>query len=117
MTNTIADLWNGSLEPKGCSKTNYFEIKDLDMLINQNLDKLEKVLDKKSKEVFTSYRDCMEEYAYLYGEQAFCDGFCLGVKLARRRYSPKRNGRDKERHAGAECNTETAGTKEKRLSF
>ena len=52
------------------------------MLINQNLDKLEKVLDKKSKEVFTSYRDCMEEYAYLYGEQAFCDGFCLGVKLA-----------------------------------
>ncbi len=82
MTNTIADLWNGSLEPKGCSKTNHFEIKDLDMLINQNLDKLEKVLDKKSKEVFTSYRDCMEEYAYLYGEQAFCDGFCLGVKLA-----------------------------------
>ena len=82
MTNTIADLWNGSLEPKGCSKTNYFEIKDLDMLINQNLDKLEKVLDKKSKEVFTSYRDGMEEYAYLYGEQAFCDGFCLGVKLA-----------------------------------
>ena len=82
MTNTIADLWNGSLEPKGCSKTNHFEIKDLDMLINQNLDKLEKVLDKKSKEVFTGYRDCMEEYAYLYGEQAFCDGFCLGVKLA-----------------------------------
>ena len=82
MTNTIADLWNGSLEPKGCSQINHFQIKDLDMLINQNLEKLEKLLNSSSKEAFSSYRGCMEEYAYLSSEQAFCDGFCLGLKIA-----------------------------------
>ena len=77
MTNTIADLWNGSLEPKGCSKTNYFEIKDLDMLINQNLDKLEKCLIKSLRKFLRAIATAWRKMRIYTASRRFATAFVL----------------------------------------
>lgn len=81
MTNTIAQLWNGNLEPVRNFGKNNSEIKQLQNLMRRNLDKLENSLNEEQKNQFANYCGCVEEYAILVSEQAFCDGFCLGTKI------------------------------------
>ena len=81
MTNTIANLWNGNLEPIRYLGQNSKEIKQLENLLERNQEKLEETLTEISKKLFEKYNDCMNEYILLTTEQAFCDGFCLGVKI------------------------------------
>lgn len=81
MTKTIADLWNGSLEPIRHSGKNNSEMRQIENLMIRNLEKLEDNLDEKSKEAFKKYTDCADEYLIITSEQAFCDGFCLATKI------------------------------------
>lgn len=81
MTKTIAQLWNGSLEPVVHSGKDNQEIKKLENLLSRHLNKLENELDEKSKKLFEKYHDCINEYVILISEQTFCDGFCLGTKI------------------------------------
>lgn len=82
MTKTIAQLWNGNLDPIGCFGKKNLEIKQLEDLIRRNLRKLEDNLTEKQKEIFEKYYDCINEYTLIISEQAFCDGFCMGTKLS-----------------------------------
>lgn len=78
---TIAQLWNGEIEPVLHLGKNDTEIKKLEELIRINFEKLEKSLDDPLKERLENYRDCLDEYTVLISEQAFCSGFCLGTRL------------------------------------
>ncbi|MGM9574386.1 MAG: DUF6809 family protein [Oscillospiraceae bacterium] len=82
MTKTIAQLWNGELEPVRYSGLNNPEIKQLEALTQRNGERLEESLDEKAKELLERYNDCIKEYMTVLNEQSFCDGFCLGTKLA-----------------------------------
>lgn len=81
MTKTIAQLWNGTLEPVLHSGKNNIELKKLENLLNRHLKNLENELDEKSKALFEKYHDCINEYLIVISEQTFCDGFCLGTKI------------------------------------
>ena len=51
-------------------------------LLQRNGERLEECLDEKENEVFEKYNDCVKECIAVLCEQSFCDGFCLGTKLA-----------------------------------
>jgi len=82
MTTTIAQLWNGTLEPIRHLGKNNSEIKQLEDLIQRNIEKLKPTFNEETKKIFEKYNDCINEYIILLGEQAFCDGFCLGTKIS-----------------------------------
>lgn len=81
MTKTIAQLWNGNLEPIRYFGKENPQIKDLEKLIQSNREKLEQNMNETEKEWFEKYSDCIGEYVDKLNEQAFCDGFCLGTKI------------------------------------
>ena len=62
-------------------KGNTTEIKQLENLIQRNLEELEGILDKTGRELFEKYRACVDEYMFIIREQAFGDGFCLGTRI------------------------------------
>ncbi len=78
---TIAALWSGNLDPIRYLGENNSDIKQLEALMQQNLEKLEKLLDKVPAKIFEAYTDCVSEYTLAVAEQAFCDGFCLATKI------------------------------------
>ena len=78
---TIAQLWNGNLQPIVRSGINNRQIKELEELMRRNIEELEEGLTDQQKEVFSVYSDCIEEYLVLTNEQSFCDGYSLGTKL------------------------------------
>ena len=82
MTNTIVRLWHGELEPVSSSGTNDPELKELERLLQRNGERLEEYLDEKGKALFEKYYNCVEEYISVLCEQSFCNGFCLGTRLA-----------------------------------
>ena len=81
MTKTIAQLWNGSLEPCHNFGLKNSEIRQLEKLMLKNGENLEANLNEKERDIFLKYSDCVNEYTILIAEQAFCDGFCLGAKI------------------------------------
>ncbi len=82
MANTILQLWNGSLAPIRHLGQNNSEMKQLERLIQRNLDSLEESIGEKSKALLEKYSNCLNEYLIVMSGQAFCDGFCLGAKIA-----------------------------------
>lgn len=81
MTKTIAELYNGNLVPiKNLGRFNN-EIKQLETLMEKNLETLEKELSEEQKVYFSRYAGNINEYMLLSCEQAFCDGFCMGAKI------------------------------------
>ena len=81
MTETIARLWRGELEPARYSGMNNPEIKQLENLLQCNGEKLVEYLSAKGNDIFEKYNDCIKEYISVLSEQSFCDGFCLGTKI------------------------------------
>lgn len=81
MVKTIAQLWNGTLVPEADIKEDNPQIKELKILLERNRKHLEQSLNEKEKEIFEKYNDCLKEYVDIFGEQAFCSGFCLGTKI------------------------------------
>lgn len=81
MSKILAQIWNGNLNPVMHSGENKSEIKILENLMGKNLEELEKLLVGKERKIFDRYNDCVCDYLTEVCEQAFCDGFSLGVKI------------------------------------
>lgn len=81
MVKTIAQIWNGTLVPEADIKEDNPQIKELKILLERNRKHLEQSLNEKEKEIFEKYNDSVTEYIDIFGEQAFCSGFCLGAKI------------------------------------
>ena len=81
MTNTIAQLWNGNLEPICYSGKNNREINESLRALNKALEKLEEKLKGNDLALFENYSKSANEMMMLLSEQAFCDGYCMGTKL------------------------------------
>lgn len=82
MAQTISDLWNGSIAPCAHCGCNDPEANHLLRLIERNREALRKELPARQADLFQKYIDCSEEYLLRMLELAFCEGFCLGSKLA-----------------------------------
>lgn len=81
MAKTIAQLWNGMLVPEADIKDVNPQITELKNLLERNRKHLEQNLNEKGKVILEKYNDCVTEYIDIFGEQAFCSGFCLGAKI------------------------------------
>lgn len=81
MSQTIRQLWNGSLAPGRYSGADNPEIKSvLEALEGCFLD-LKRSLDEETVLLLESYRSSVNEYVALCSEQAFCDGYAMGTKI------------------------------------
>ena len=78
---TITQLWNGELSPVQTFRKHNPEIQELEQLSQRNLDKLAERLDEPLQRLLERYNKRLTEYIVLLTEQAFCDGFSLGMKL------------------------------------
>lgn len=87
MSKTIAQLWNGNLDPVRYSGRTNQEMKQLEVLLQRNLDTLEEALNDPQKKLFEKYNTQMDEYLIVANEQAFCDGFCLGARMMAEAFS------------------------------
>ncbi|MBQ7895600.1 MAG: hypothetical protein IJ364_03470 [Oscillospiraceae bacterium] len=57
-------------------------MRELEKLMQNNLDKLDGLLSEKAAEILSRYTDCVSEYITIISQQAFCDGFCLGTRIS-----------------------------------
>lgn len=80
-TNTIAQLWNGHIEPIRHLGEDNPQIDQLKAFMKGTYEKLEKNLEGRNKRLLENYSRYVCEYLVLMGEEAFCDGYCLGTKL------------------------------------
>lgn len=82
MLETISDLWNGNVAPCEHCGANDPEAIELIGLMERHHEALCGGLTAAQAETFQKYIDCSEEYILRMMELAFCDGFCLGSRLA-----------------------------------
>lgn len=81
MSNTIAQLYRGQLEPKSVLGKGNVELRRTEILIENNYKRLKENLNDEANMLLEKYSQCIDEYIILITEQAFCDGFCLGTRL------------------------------------
>lgn len=81
MSGMISKIWNGSLSPVRQLGEGNRECRELEKLMERNLETLKRELDGSAKETFRKYNLCVEEYLLVCCEQSFCDGFSLGARL------------------------------------
>ena len=81
MFTTIRKLCCGDLEPAWERGRDRKEMKEVEGLMRRNLDKLDASLGEEEKKLLTKYFDSESEYSLLQTEQAFYEGFSLGVRL------------------------------------
>ncbi len=81
MSNTIAQLYRGQLEPKNVLGNGNIEMRRIEILIEKNFHRLKENRNEETKVILEKYSECIDEYLVLLSEQAFCDGFCLGVRI------------------------------------
>ncbi len=81
MSNTIAKLYRGQLEPKSVLGNGNGEMRRTELLIENSFNKLKENINEEMRAILEKYNQCMDEYIVLISEQAFCDGFCLGMRL------------------------------------
>ena len=81
MSGMTSKLWNGSLAPVRQLGEGSGECKELERLMERNLETLERELSGSAKETFRKYNLCVEEYLLACCEQSFCDGFSLGARI------------------------------------
>ncbi len=82
MNTTISQLYRGELEPKNYIGNGNVELRRTEILIKNNFDRLKENLNENEKEILEKYRCLIDEYIFLMSEQAFCDGFCLGMRIS-----------------------------------
>ena len=82
MSNTISQLYRGELEPKNHIGSGNVELRRAEILIKNNFEKLKDTLNEDEIKILENYSGLMDEYLFLLSEQAFCDGFCLGVRIS-----------------------------------
>lgn len=81
MKNTITQLYMGQLEPKNVLGIGNVEMRRIEILIENNYNRLKESLDEEKRIILEKYSQCIDEYVVLVSEQAFYDGFCLGMRI------------------------------------
>lgn len=81
MKNTITQLYMGQLEPKNVLGNGNIEMRRIELLMERNYNKLKDNLDEETRAILGKYSQCIDEYVVLISEQAFYDGFCLGMRI------------------------------------
>ena len=79
MSKILSELFYGTLRPIE-TLTNP-QLAHLEKLTTQNLGRLQAQIDEKLKDLLAAYSDSETEHAQVISEQAFVDGFALGVKI------------------------------------
>ena len=82
MNNTISQLYRGELEPKNILGNGNVDLRRMEILIKNNYERLKEILNENEKEILEKYSGLVDEYIFLMSEQAFCDGFCLGMRIS-----------------------------------
>ena len=82
MANAINELWEGIIEPNRPWQVRDTKMKHALYLTETQRDELKKSLNESQTASFEKYCDYREEYSLMLSEQAFCDGFSLGLRLA-----------------------------------
>ena len=82
MSNTISQLYRGELEPKNILGNGNIELRRMEILIENNFNRLKETLNENETEILEKYSSLIDEYIFLLSEQAFCDGFCLGMRIS-----------------------------------
>ena len=75
---TLLNFWNGEIS-SGVRKE---ELEQIKALFERNRKELEPTLNARQKKLLENCCFCSEEAASLFGEEAFCRGFSLGLRLA-----------------------------------
>lgn len=81
MSNIIAQLYRGQLEPKSILGNGNVEMRRTELLIENNYKRLKEKINEDEREILEKYKYCVDEYLVLITEQAFCDGFCVGARI------------------------------------
>lgn len=81
MSNIIAQLYRGEFHPESVLGIGNGEMRKSELLIVKNYNKLNEFLAEDEKDVLEKYKYCIDEYITLITEQAFCDGFCAGMRI------------------------------------
>ena len=81
MSNIISNFWYGNIRPAEKSGLDNPEIKEIEKVLSENYHRLVKTFNEEQKLLFEKYIENTNENLCLVEEQAFCDGFCLGVKF------------------------------------
>ena len=82
MSHTIADLWNGNIDPVASCGAHDPYVNELVGLMERHRESLSRGLTETQMETFQKYLDCSDEYLLHMLELAFCDGFSLGGRIA-----------------------------------
>lgn len=78
----IKELWRGNLQPIAKIGDGMRNIAELESLKERNREQLLKLLGDKNADIFKRYIDCADEYTHLISEQAFYEGFCIGMRMS-----------------------------------
>ncbi|MBQ4645200.1 MAG: hypothetical protein IJB72_05540 [Clostridia bacterium] len=81
MRNTIEQLYMGKIEPRNVLGNGNIELRRIEILRENNHNKLKDSLDENTKIILEKYNECIDEYIFTISEQSFCDGFCLGMRI------------------------------------
>lgn len=82
MSELLSRLWCGELCPvHSCGQGNE-DLKQLEALAARNLARAKNGLNDEQTRWLERYSDALTEHRALLAEQAFCDGFRLGMQLA-----------------------------------
>ena len=81
MSKIIEELWYGTLNPHEQFGRSNPQMRRLEALMQDHLQKLSDHLDEEGREALKKYSTCMDEYLIASGEQAFCDGFSVGARI------------------------------------
>ena len=78
MTKSLEKLWEGQISPIELFEKNNSRLSELEALLLENLEKLEKLIGKsESERLLRIANNCIGEAS----KQAFADGFSLGLKI------------------------------------
>ena len=77
----IKELWRGNLQPIAKIGDGVRDIAKLERLKERNRERLFRLLGDRNEDVLEKYTDCIDEYTSTICEQAFYEGFCLGMRM------------------------------------
>ncbi len=81
MGGILSKIWNGSLAPVRQLGEGNRECRELEKLMERNLETLKRELGESTRETLRKYNLCVEEYLLVCCELSFHDGFCLGTRI------------------------------------
>lgn len=82
MKETLLELWNGNISPWSDNFVRVSEERRLYRSIDENRVRLKEILNENGEKLLDSFGDCYMELSLFLREEAFVNGFSLGMKIA-----------------------------------